>query len=187
MISNDRTYVDPNNVPLASLVAQEEHVDVNFIRNNNFNNNAYRNNFASNNYMPFPSNDDNSYLGRPKMPSEESILELEKATKNFMQVQYEQNKAFTKTMEEQSALLRTISHQLENLNKDIPELQAKVSKAETDIPSFSNVRSSLIREYPLSLILLPLLMPSKLELMKMLGCSQNCMPGGKEKMRWLER
>jgi hypothetical protein len=36
MLANDRTYVDPNNVPLASLVAQEEHVDVNFIRNNNF-------------------------------------------------------------------------------------------------------------------------------------------------------
>jgi hypothetical protein len=47
MLSNDRTHVDPNNVPLASLVAQEEHVDVNFIRNNNFNNNAYRNNFAT--------------------------------------------------------------------------------------------------------------------------------------------
>jgi hypothetical protein len=41
VLSNDRTHVDPNNVPLASLVAQEEHVDVNFIRNNNFNNNAY--------------------------------------------------------------------------------------------------------------------------------------------------
>jgi hypothetical protein len=50
------------------------------------------------------------------MPSEERIFELEKATKNFMQAQYEQNRAFTKTMEEQSALLRTISHQLENLN-----------------------------------------------------------------------
>jgi hypothetical protein len=119
MLSNDRTHVDPNNVPLASLVAQEEHVDINFIRNNNFNNNAYRNNFASNNYRPFPSNGDNIYLGRPKMPSEERILELEKATKNFMQVQYEQNRAFTMTMEEQSALLRTISHQLENLNKAI--------------------------------------------------------------------
>jgi hypothetical protein len=47
-------------------------------------------------------------------------------------------------MEEQSALLRTISHQLENLNKAIPELQAKVSKAETDISSFSNAQSSLI-------------------------------------------
>jgi hypothetical protein len=36
MLSNDRTHVDPNNVPLASLVAQEEHVDVNFIRNKGF-------------------------------------------------------------------------------------------------------------------------------------------------------
>jgi hypothetical protein len=33
MLLNDRTHVDPNNVSLASLVAQEEHVDVNFIRN----------------------------------------------------------------------------------------------------------------------------------------------------------
>jgi hypothetical protein len=31
MLVNDRAHVDPNNVPLASLVAQEEHVDVNFI------------------------------------------------------------------------------------------------------------------------------------------------------------
>jgi hypothetical protein len=55
MFANDRTHVDPNNVPLAPLVAQEEHVDMNFIRNNNFNNNAYRNNFASNNYRLYPS------------------------------------------------------------------------------------------------------------------------------------
>jgi hypothetical protein len=144
MLSTDRTHVDPNNVPVASLVAQEEHVDVNFIRNNNFNNNDYRNNFSSNNYRPFPSNGDNSYLGRPKMPSEKRILEVERATNNFMQMQYEQNRAFTKTMEEQSALLRSISHQLENLNKAIPELQAMVSKAETDISSLSDAQSSLI-------------------------------------------
>jgi hypothetical protein len=133
MLSNDRAHVDPNNVSLASLVAQEEHVDVNFIRNNSFNNSAYRNNFASNNYRPFPSNGDNSYLGRPKMPSEENILEVKRATKNFMQMQYEQNKLFTKTIEEQSALLKTISHQLDNLNRAIPELQANASKAETNI------------------------------------------------------
>jgi hypothetical protein len=41
MLANDIAHVDPNNVPMASLVAQEEHVDVNFIRNNNFNNSAY--------------------------------------------------------------------------------------------------------------------------------------------------
>jgi hypothetical protein len=73
MLVSSRVHVDPNNVPLASLVAQEEHVDVNFIRNNNFNNSAYRNNFSSNNYMPYPSNSDNGYHGRPRMSSEERI------------------------------------------------------------------------------------------------------------------
>jgi peptidoglycan hydrolase CwlO-like protein len=47
-------------------------------------------------------------------------------------------------MEEHSALLKTISHQLDNLNRAIPELQAKVSKAETDISSLSDAQSSLI-------------------------------------------
>jgi hypothetical protein len=133
ILANDRAHVDPNNVPLASLVAQEEHVDVNFIRNDNFNNNAYRNNFASNNCRSHPSNGDNGYLGRPRMLGEERTLELEKATKNFMQMQYEQNNLFTKTMEVQSALLTNINYQFDNLNKAIPNLQAKVSKAETNI------------------------------------------------------
>jgi hypothetical protein len=61
MLVNDRAHVDPSNVPLASLVAQEDHVDVNFIRNDNFNNSAYRNNFASNNYRPYPSTNGNGY------------------------------------------------------------------------------------------------------------------------------
>jgi hypothetical protein len=56
------------------------------------------------------------------MPNEERILEVERATKNFMQMQYEQNKVFTKTMEEQSALLKTISHQFDNLNMAITKL-----------------------------------------------------------------
>src|SRR3954465_7051401 len=61
MLVNGNGQVDPNNVPLASLVAQEENVDVNFIKSNNFNNNAYRNDFGSNNYRPYPSNTSNSY------------------------------------------------------------------------------------------------------------------------------
>jgi hypothetical protein len=47
-------------------------------------------------------------------------------------------------MEEQSALLKTLSHQLDNLNRDISELQAKVCKAEASISSLSDVQSSLI-------------------------------------------
>src|SRR4051812_12523679 len=61
MLVNGNAHVDPNNVCLASLVAQEEHVDVNFIKSNNFSKNAYRNYFGSSNYRPYPSNNGNSY------------------------------------------------------------------------------------------------------------------------------
>jgi hypothetical protein len=66
MLVNDRAHVDPNNVPLASLVAQEEHIDVNFIRNNNFNS-AYRNNFGSNNYRPYPSTNGKTIMEHKKL------------------------------------------------------------------------------------------------------------------------
>jgi hypothetical protein len=61
MLINGKAHIDTNNVPLASLVAQEEHVDMNFIRNNNFSNSAYRNNVGSNNYRPYPSTNGNGY------------------------------------------------------------------------------------------------------------------------------
>src|SRR4051812_16580610 len=74
MLVSGNGQVDPNNVPLASLVAQEENVDVNFIKSNNFNNNAYRNNFGSKNYRPYPSNGNGLNY---RMPSEERISEIE--------------------------------------------------------------------------------------------------------------
>jgi hypothetical protein len=50
-------------------------------------------------------------------------------------------------MEEQSALLKNISHQLENLNREIPmELQVKILNAETCISSLSAAQSSLINK-----------------------------------------
>src|SRR4051812_45837475 len=61
MLVNGKAPLDLNNVPLASLVSQEEQVDVNFIRNNNFNNNVYRSNFGGNNYRPYPPNNGNTY------------------------------------------------------------------------------------------------------------------------------
>ena len=141
MLVNGKAHVDPNNVPLSSSVSQEEQVDVNFIKRNNFNNNAYRNNFGSKNYMPYPSNSSTGYYGR-SMHSEDKILEVEKDTKFFMQMQYEQNKLFTKNMEEQSAMLKNISHQLENLNGGISDLQAKISNDETRISSLSEAQTS---------------------------------------------
>ena len=114
MISNGNAQVDPNNVPLASLVAQEEHVDVNFIKNNYFNNNAYRNNFGNNNYRAYHASGNGYSYDKSGMLSEERMVEVEKATKNFMQSQYEQNQLFTKTMNEKTAILKKIMHQLEN-------------------------------------------------------------------------
>src|SRR5215216_2007243 len=77
MLVNGKASLDPNNVPLASLVAQEEQVDVNFIRNNNFNNNAYMNNYGSNNNCrPYPPNNGNgsSYNNARSAPSELEIM-----------------------------------------------------------------------------------------------------------------
>jgi hypothetical protein len=87
MLVNDRAHVDPNNVPLASLVAQEEHVDVNFIRNNNFNNNAYRNIFGSNNYRPYPSTNGNGYgnfYGSSSNNNRSAPSDLEVMLKDFI-------------------------------------------------------------------------------------------------------
>ena len=78
MLVNRKAPLDPNNVPLASLVAQQEQVDVNFIRNNNFGNNTY-----GNNYRPYPPNNGNTYHGRSGMPSEDKILEVERSTNFF--------------------------------------------------------------------------------------------------------
>ena len=108
--------IDPHDVPLNSLVPQErEQIDVNFISRNNFNNNAYRSNFCSNNLRPFPSNNSYSYTpnGR-RMPSYEKLLEIEKATKNCTHTQYEQNKTFSRQLDEHSFILNNISKQLES-------------------------------------------------------------------------
>src|SRR4051812_14441703 len=74
--------IDHHDVPLNSLVSQEQ-VDVNFISRNNFNNNAYRGNFASN-PRPFPSNyENNNTYPSNKIPTSE----LESMLKDFITTQ----------------------------------------------------------------------------------------------------
>src|SRR3954470_8991775 len=128
--------IDSQDVPLNSLVAQEQ-VDVNFISRNNFNNNAYRSNFGSN-PRPFPSNNygsnnnsyDQTYRERD-LPSYEKLVEIERGTKNYMHTQFEQNKAFSRELDEHSSILQNISKQLESLNSDISSLQTRLTAIET--------------------------------------------------------
>jgi hypothetical protein len=152
MLSNDRAHVDPNNVPLASLVSQEEHVDANFIRNNNFNNNAYRNNFASNNYRPYPSTNGNGYgnsYGNSSNNTRAAPSELEVILKDFIGKQT----ACNKSVEKKLGKIDILASKVDSLALDVELLKLKV------LPN--DIRR---------IILLPLLMLSKLELMKMLGC-----------------
>ena len=124
MLVNGRTNVDPNNVPLASLVAQEEHVDVNFIKNNNFNNNAYRNN-SSNNYRPYPYNNGNGYgnsYGNSYNNNRSSPPGLEAMLKEFISTQT----AFNKSVEEKLGKIDILASKVDSLAADVDLLKSKV-------------------------------------------------------------
>src|ERR1044072_2429172 len=112
-----QTPIDPQDVPLNSLVAQEQ-VDVNFISRNNFNSNAYRSNFGNNNPRPFPSNNygnNNTYAN-----TKNSSSDLEIILKDFITAQ----KAFNKSVEEK---LDSLSLKVDNIAHDVEMLKIRTS------------------------------------------------------------
>src|SRR4051812_26737460 len=115
--------IDPHDVPLNSLVAQEQ-VDVNFVSRNNFNNNAYRSNFGSNNPRPFPSNNygnNNTYSN-----TKNSTSELETLLKDFITTQ----KAFNKSVEAKLDKLDILSSKVDNIAHDVEMLKIRTSPPE---------------------------------------------------------
>ncbi|KAK1669206.1 hypothetical protein QYE76_057365 [Lolium multiflorum] len=136
MLANDRSHIDPNNVPLASLVAQEENVDVNFIKSNNFNNNAYRNNYGNNNYRPYPSNNGNgygnSYNNNKSVPSG-----LEVMLKEFISTQT----AFNKTVEEKLGKIDVLASKVDSLALDVDLLKLKVMPEEVKDARFAKTNA----------------------------------------------
>src|SRR4051812_12729585 len=115
--------IDPHDVPLNSLVAQEQ-VDVNFISRNNLNNNAYRSNFGNNNPRPFPSNNygnNNTYAS-----TKNSTSELESMLKDFITTQ----KSFNKSVEEKFDKLDTLSLKVDNISHDVEMLKIRTSPLE---------------------------------------------------------
>jgi hypothetical protein len=106
------------------LVAQEEHVDVNFIRNNNFNNSAYRNNFAINNYRPYPSTNGNGYgnsYGNSSNNTRSAPSELEVMLKDFIGKQ----PAFNKSVDEKSGKIDILASKVDSLALDVELLKLK--------------------------------------------------------------
>src|SRR4051812_32234458 len=141
MLVNGNGQVDPNNVPLASLVAQEENVDVNFIKSNNFNNNAYRNNFGSNNYRPYPSNNSNSY-GNSYSNNRNVPSELEVVLKDFISKQT----VFNKFVEEKFDKIDTLASEVDSLALDVDILKSKVMSHDTkEGKKFANSNAIQVR------------------------------------------
>ncbi|KAK1647094.1 hypothetical protein QYE76_064899 [Lolium multiflorum] len=140
MLANGRSHIDPNNVPLASLVAQEENVDVNFIKNNNFNNNAYRNNYGNNNYRPYPSNNGNgygnSYNNNKSVPSG-----LEVMLKEFISTQT----AFNKIVEEKLGKIDILASKVDSLALDVDLLKLKVMPEEVKDARFAKTNAIQVR------------------------------------------
>ena len=125
MLVNGKAHVDPSNIPLSSLVSQEEHVDVNFIKSNNFNNNAYRNNFGNNNYRPYPSNNGNAYgnsYGNSYSNNRSAPSDLEVMLKDFISKQ----NAFNKSVEEKFGKIDVLASKVDSLALDVELLKLKV-------------------------------------------------------------
>ena len=126
MLVNGKTHVDPNNIPLSSLVSQEENVDVNFIKSNNFNSNAYRNNFGNNNYRPYPSNNANAYgksYGNSYSNNRSAPSDLEVMLKDFISKQT----AFNKSVEEKFEKIDVLASKVDSLALDVKFLKLKVA------------------------------------------------------------
>ena len=107
----------------SSDLAQEEHVDVNFIRNNNFNNNAYRNNFGSNNYKPYPPNNGSGYYYGNFYNNNKSVpSDLEVMLKDFISTQT----AFNKSVEEKFGKIDVLASKVDSLALDVDLLKIKI-------------------------------------------------------------
>jgi hypothetical protein len=142
MLVNGKAHVDPNNVPLASWVPQEEHVDVNFIKDNNFNNNAYRNNFGSNNYRPYPSNNGNAYgnsYGNSYRNNRSAPSNLEVLLKDFISKQT----AFNKFVEEKFGKIDVLASEVDSLSHDVEFIKLKAMP--TDVKERKTLNAIQVR------------------------------------------
>src|SRR4051812_25846784 len=63
-----------------------------------------------------------------------------------MHTQFEQNKAFSRQLDEHSSILQNISKQLESLNSDIFSLQTGITTIETYVSNMSHTQATLINQ-----------------------------------------
>jgi hypothetical protein len=129
MVASKNAHVDPNDVPLSTLIEKNnDAIDVNFVSRNNFNNNAYRGNF---NPRPFPENSSNNYgnsygnyYNNNRIPSD-----LENHIKEFISSQ----KIFNTMIEEKLQKVDDLARNMDRIAHDVETLKIKTFPPKHDI------------------------------------------------------
>jgi hypothetical protein len=122
LVASKNAHIDPNDVPLSTLIEQNnDAIDVNFVSRNNFNNNAYRGNF---NPRPFPGNSSNNYgnsYGNSYSSNNRISSDLENNIKEFINSQ----KIFNATVEEKLSKVDDMARSMDRIAHDVDTLKIK--------------------------------------------------------------
>ena len=72
-----------------------------------------------------------------------------------MHTQFEQNKDFSRQLDEHSSILQNISKQLESPNSDISSLQTRLTATETYVSNMSHTQATLINQMAVKFEVIP--------------------------------
>ena len=80
------------------------------------------------------------------VPYPNILLEIEKSTKEYMTTQFEHNKYFTEELKEHSIVLEAITKQLDDISREVCNLQSKYAFAESLLGKISDAQATLVNQ-----------------------------------------
>ena len=80
------------------------------------------------------------------VPYPNILLEIEKSTKEYMTTQFEHNKYFTEELKEHSVVLDAITKQLDDISREVCNLQFKYAFAKSLLGKISDAQATLVNQ-----------------------------------------
>ena len=74
------------------------------------------------------------------------FVEIEKSTKEYMATQFEHNKYFTEELKEHSVVSNSITKQLDDISREVCNLQSKYAFAESLLGKISDAQATLVNQ-----------------------------------------
>ena len=78
------------------------------------------------------------------VPYPNFLLEIEKSTKEYMTTQFKHNKYFTEELKEHSIVLDAITKQLDDISREVCNLQSKYAYAVSLLEKISDAQATLV-------------------------------------------